>query len=144
MTWRLAALLASVVALIGALWGIERYGYERGWSARDEEVQAQAKLVAEIDLDTLIRNMTDAFEAEQRMQDELAQQLGIQRDLRARLDAHLQSPPTDEALAFARCPVDPDTRRLLDDARAAANAAIAAGDPAGHAAASATPAAGAP
>lgn len=130
-TLRIGLVLACLVGLLGCLWLLDDRAYQRGWSARDEEVRTQNEVTASIDLDTLIRNTAETREADRRVIDELKESLTQQKGIEARLRANFKTQPKDEHAPqanFAQCRVDDDTRGLLNEAIGAANASIDASD----------------
>ena len=144
---RITLTLLGLAGLLGCLWLIDDRGYQRGWSARDEEALQQAEITAQIGLNTLIRNTAETKEADQRLIDDLRAGLAMQQAIQARARAHFDAQPKDDhapEVPFAQCRIDPDTRGLLHEAHSAAAAAIGAGgahrvDAVGHGAPAARP-----
>lgn len=128
---RMALALLGLGGLLGCLWLVDDRGYQRGWTARDDEVRQQAQVTAQVDLSTLTRNTANTAEADRRLLGQLQVGLANQQDIQTRLRAYFATQPEDPhapEVPFAQCRLDPDTQRLLHEAHDAAAAAL---DPGG-------------
>jgi hypothetical protein len=150
MIWRILAVLAAVLALVGALTFVGNRIHQAGWDARDAIAQRQDKANADAALATLAKNTADAAARDAELSAQLAGQKikfdSTEKALRARLQAQQTvkyvyitkegtpdeaSEPAERPPLIGQSVLDDGTVRLLNDARAGRNQLPTGSAPAG-------------
>jgi hypothetical protein len=130
--------IVGILALIGVL--IHWDGHRAGYAARSAEIDAARTEQAVGQVHQLRQNIADARAEDQRLIAKLTAQNTEQRalaaQLRARLAAQANLPLTERYDQASRpllgqCVLDPESVRLLDQARAAPAAGVASGSAGG-------------